>query len=76
MSYLKKIDSKLDSVDQKLKTLDKLEKKVDTFEKDMKNMWSCLDKFTKKTDEKIQKLMSVSIILSSLRVRDMMKSSS
>ena len=55
MSYLKKIDSKIDNVELKLKTLDKLENTVYAFEKDMKNMWSCLDKFTKKTDEKIQK---------------------
>ena len=37
MSYLKKIDNKIDNVELKLKTLDNLEKKVDTFEKDMKN---------------------------------------
>ena len=36
MSYLKKIDNKIDNVELKLKTIDNLEKKVDTFEKDMK----------------------------------------
>ena len=41
MSYIKKIDSKIDNVELKLKTLDKLENTVYAFEKDMKNMWSC-----------------------------------
>lgn len=55
ITYLQKIDSKIDKVEQKLEALDKLEKKVDTFDKELKSMWSHIEKLSKTINEKLDK---------------------
>lgn len=56
ITYLRKIDSKLDNVEQKLQKLETLEKKVDSFEKDLKTLWSQFGKHSKTIDDQMMKV--------------------
>jgi DNA repair exonuclease SbcCD ATPase subunit len=56
LSFLKKIDSRLENVEQKLNKLDVLDLKVDKFEKELKSLWCMVQDNAKDACNKISNM--------------------